>query len=340
VKRVQILATGLLVAAAVTTSAVSGSTVRAQTAETLTVYSGRSETLMQPLFDRFTQETGIALEVRYGSTAEMAATILEEGDNSPADVYIAQDAGALGALAAEGRLVTLPPDILERVPVQFESAQGQWVGISGRARVLAYNTDLVTAEELPTSILDLTDPKWRGRIGWAPENGSFQSQVTAMRILLGEDATREWLTGVVANEPVVYSGNDAILQGLAAGEISVGLVNHYYLYRARDENPDVPVVNYYFPGGDPGALVNIAGAGIVSTSDQKGLAQRFILYMLGTGAQTYFAEETNEYPLIEGVAIDEDLTPLAEIEAPEIDLSDLSDLQGTLTLLRETGVLP
>jgi iron(III) transport system substrate-binding protein len=308
--------------------------------ETLTVYSGRSESLIAPILQQFTDETGVQVQVRYGNTAEMAAVILEEGDNSPADVYIAQDAGALGALAQEGRLMPLPSDILARVPAEFRSDDGLWVGLSGRARVLVYNTELLNEEDLPASILDLANPEWAGRVGWAPTNASFQAHVTAMRLLLGDDAVRSWLESMVANGAIPYDGNTAVVQAVIDGEVQVGLVNHYYLYGFLADNPDVPAVNYYFPGGDPGALVNVAGAGIVSTSDHPGLAQRLILYLLGNHAQEYFATETYEYPLVAGIEPSVELRPLAEIEVPAIDLSDLSDLQSTLELLSETGAIP
>lgn len=308
--------------------------------ETLTVYSGRSEGLIGPILEQFTADTGIQVEVRYGSTAEMAATILEEGDNSPADVYIAQDAGALGALSAEGRLVTLPPDILERVPSEFSSNQGQWVGVSGRVRVLVYNTELVSPEQLPASILDLVNPEWQGLIGWAPTNASLQANVTAMRVLLGDDATRDWLTGIVANGAVAYENNGAVVQAVIDGEVSVGLVNHYYIFSFLEQTPDAPVAMHFFPGGDVGSLVNIAGAAIVNTSDTPGLAQRLLLYLLSNKAQQYFSDETSEYPLVVGLAARPELPPLDTIESPDIDLSDLSDLEPSVAMLQETGAIP
>ena len=310
-------------------------------AETLTVYSGRSKTLVGPLLDQFAEETGINIRVRYADTAELAATILEEGRNSPADVFFAQDAGALGALAAEGMLTSLPRDLLDRVPAPFRSPDGLWIGISGRARVVAYNTERVSPDELPDSILDFTDPKWRGRIGWAPTNASFQAFVTALRVLEGDDVAREWLEGIEANDPKEYPSNTAALQAVGAGEVDVAFVNHYYLFRfLAEEGEDFPVRNYYPKGGDPGALVNVAGVGVLVTSDQRDLALRFIDFLLSPEAQQYFAEETFEYPMVEGVAVHPDLVPLSEIEQPPIDLSDLADLEGTLDLLRETGVLP
>ena len=308
--------------------------------EKLVVYSGRTEGLIGPVLETFTADTGIEIEVRYGGTAEMAATILEEGENSPADIFIAQDAGALGALADAGRLTKLSPDILERVPVKFESSEGTWVGISGRVRALVYNTNMVKTAELPVSLLNMTNPEWKGKVGWAPGNGSFQSNVTAMRVLLGEDVARQWLDDMIANEPVAYESNDAITQAVINGEIAVGLVNHYYVFEFKEQIPDAPIAIQYFQGGDIGSLVNVAGAGIVNTSKHPGLAQRFLLYLLGNGAQSYFAEKTAEYPLVAGVPQNPAVKPLADIRGPEIDLSKLGDLQGTLDLLQDTGALP
>ncbi len=308
--------------------------------EGLVVYSGRNEELVGPIIERFEEETGIDVEVRYGDTAELAATILEEGQNSPADIFFSQDAGALGAVSDEGLLSPLPETVLSRVEERFKDPNGRWVGISGRARVVAYNTEALGEEDLPNSILDFTDPKWQGRIGWAPTNGSFQAFVTALRLIEGEDAAREWLEGIQANDPRVYENNLAILEGVTSGEVEVGFVNHYYLFQVREERGgDIPADNYYFQNGDPGTLVNAAGIGILNTSDNTDAAEEFLEFMLSEEAQTYFANETFEYPLIEGIPVNEELIPLSEIQTPDIDLSNLDDLQGTLELLRETGVL-
>ena len=330
-----VVAVLLALAAALLTAACDGG------GSSLTVYSGRSEDLVQPVIDRFTEETGIDVDVRYGETAELAATILEEGSNTPADVYFGQDAGALGALAEEGRLVDLPEVILELVPPTFRSHDGVWVGVSGRARVVAYNTETVDPAELPDSILDFTGEEWRGRIGWAPTNGSFQAFVTALRLIEGEDGAREWLEGIVANDPTEYPNNVTALEGAANGEVDVAFVNHYYLLRALAEQGEgFGARNHYLAGGDPGALVNVAGAGILDASDHREEAERLLEFMLSAEAQEYFAEETFEYPLIDGVEADPELVPLSDLDPPEIDLSDIADLEGTLDLLRATGVLP
>jgi len=306
----------------------------------LVVYSGRNEELVGPIIERFEEESGIDVEVRYGDTAELAATILEEGRNSPADVFFAQDAGALGAVADEGLFVKLPEETLDRVEERFRSPNGEWVGVSGRARVVAYNTEVLSEEELPDSIFGFTDPEWEGRIGWAPTNGSFQAFVTALRVLEGEDRAREWLEGIQANDPRVYANNVAVLQGVASGEVDVGFVNHYYLFRALEEQgEDFPARNYYLQNEDPGALVNAAGVGVLTTADSPEEAQQFVEFLLSEEAQRYFADETFEYPLVDGVETNQELVPLSEIEAPDIDLSNLDDLEGTLELLRETGVL-
>ena len=305
----------------------------------LTVYSGRSEELVGPLLEQFTAATGVEVEARYGDTAEMANLILTEGENSPADVFFAQDAGALGAVAAEGLLAELPGETLDQVEERFRSPSGEWVGVSGRARVVVYNTDAVSEADLPDSILGFTDSDWSGRIGWAPTNGSFQSFVTALRVLEGEEGARAWLEGIEANEPSVYEGNGAALDAVIAGEIDVAFINHYYLMQRLAEEPDVPAANFFLTDGDPGALVNVAGAGILTTAANAEAAQTFVEYLLSEEAQTYFAEETKEYPLVEGVEPNADLPALGEIGTPDIDLSDLSDLEGTLELLQEVGIL-
>lgn len=311
----------------------------------LVIYSGRSESLVQPIIDQFAAATGIQVDVRYGSTAEMAATLLEEGENSPADVFYAQDPGGLGAIQDAGMLAQLPQDVLERVPPRFASEEGEWVGVSGRARVVVYNTNAISdpATQLPEDLMGFTDPEWSGRIGWAPTNGSFQAMVTAMRAIWGEEQTRAWLEGIQANNPVVYENNTSIVAGVAAGEVDVGFVNHYYLYRfLAEEGEDFPARNYFLPGGGPGSLIMVSGAGILNTAPNPDNAERFIRFLLSVPGQQYFASQTYEYPLVEGVTTSALLPPLAELDAQaiDIDLSQMADLEGTVALLSEVGVLP
>lgn len=307
--------------------------------ETLTVYSGRSEELVGPIINQFSDATGIEVKVRYGSTSEMAATILEEGDNSPADVFFAQDPGGLGAVT---HLFTpLPDSILSQVDSKFRSPDDKWVGISGRARVIIYNTDKLSESDLPDDIWDFIDPRWKGRIGWAPTNGSFQAMVTAMRVIWGDEKTIQWIEGILANEPQVYPKNTPIVDAAGRGEIEVGFPNHYYLFRfLAEQGESFAARNYYLRGGGPGAVILVAGAGILETSDNKELAERFLDFLLSQVAQQYFATQTFEYPVIEGIKTDRLLKPVSEINSPRIDMADLADLEGTLKLLRETGLVP
>jgi iron(III) transport system substrate-binding protein len=306
----------------------------------LTVYSGREEELVGPLFEQFEEQSGIDVEVRYGDSAELAATLAEEGENSPADAFFAQDPGALGAVADEGGLAELPEDLLERVDERFRDDDGRWVGTSGRVRVLAYNTETVAEDELPQSVFELTDPAWKRKVGIAPTNGSFQAFVTAMRLSEGDDTSREWLESLEANDPHLYEDNTAIVNAVAAGEIEVGLVNHYYLYLVKEEQPDAPVENYFFPGDDPGALVSAAGVGIVEGAENEEAAQEFVDFLLSEEGQRFYVDraEEAEYPLIEDIEPKEGLPPLDELEGPDIDLAELGpELEETLELLNEVG---
>ncbi len=305
----------------------------------LVIYSGRGESLVDPIIQQFADVTGIDVEVKYGGTASLAATLLEEGANSPADVFYAQDPGGLGAV--ESLLAPLPADILQRSPEWARSPQGLWAGISGRARVLVYSPDRVPESELPADVFELTDPKWKGRIGWAPTNGSFLTMVTGMRKLWGEEKTAEWIEGMVENDAIIYPKNTPQVAAVAAGEIDIGFVNHYYLYRfISEEGEDFAARNYHPTDGGPGALVMVSGAGILSTAENRENAERFVEFLLGTVAQQFFAGQTFEYPLVEGVNINRLLTPLDEIARPDIALADLSDLDGTTAILRDLGALP
>ena len=305
----------------------------------LTIYSGRSQTLVDPVIQRFAQATGINVLVNYASTPQLAATLLEEGSNTPADIFFAQDPGGLGAVV--DLLSILPDPILNRVPDWARSPTGKWVGISGRARTVVYNTERLTESDLPDDIFDFIDPKWKGRIGWAPGNASFQTMVTAMRALWGEDKTRRWLEGVRANDPGVYPKNTPIVAAADAGEIDVGFVNHYYLHRfLAEEGESFRARNYHPRAGGPGATIMVAGAGILNASQNKDPARKFLEFMLSTIGQQYFAEQTFEYPLVEEVNTPHVLVPLTDINQPIIAVEDLADLTSTQDLLRKAGVIP
>jgi iron(III) transport system substrate-binding protein len=303
----------------------------------LTIYSGRNEQLVGRLLDSFEKESGLKVDVRYGDSAELAATIAEEGDNSPADVFFSQDAGALGSI--EDKLAPMPPAVEQMVPERFRDPQSRWVGVSGRARVIAYSTERLEESEVPDSVFDVTDEKWSGRVGIAPPNASFQAFVSAMRLDAGDDRTRTWLEDLAANDAKRYENNIQTVEAIDRGEIDLGLVNHYYLYELKRENPDLAVANHFARDGDPGALVNAAGAGVLRTSEHPEAARRFVRFLLGREAQTYFARDTAEYPLIPGIERLEGLPPIDSVVGPKIELGDLgAKLRSTLELLDEVGL--
>ncbi|MDB9373025.1 iron ABC transporter substrate-binding protein [Nodularia sphaerocarpa] len=305
----------------------------------LVIYSGRNEKLIGELIKQFEAKTNAKVQVRYGDTAELASAILEEGTNSPADVFFAQDAGALGAIQKAGRAVQLPSSLLNKVDSAYRSPQGQWVGVTGRVRTVDYNTNLVKSEELPSSIFGFTDPKWKGKIGWSPTNGSFQSFVTGLRVAEGEERAKQWLEGIKANDAKVYPNNTSIVQALTRGEIALGFVNHYYLEQVKKDNPQVPVVHHFTE--DIGSLVNVAGIAILNSAKHPNIAQRFGEFLLNEDAQNYFASQTAEYPLAAGVAPQGNLKSLNEIRKQDkkIDLSNLNDLDNTLKLLQEVAII-
>ena len=303
--------------------------------DTLVLYSGRSEELIQPLIEMFTAETGIEVEVRYAGSAELAAQILEEGENSPADVFFAQDAGALGAVSKGTLFEFVPTETLAKVDRIYSDIEGYWVGVSGRARILTYNPAKVT--ELPKSVFELAEPKWKGRIAIAPTNASFQAFVTAMRVVEGDEVTALWLSALKENA-VIYEKNGAILDAVDSGQVDAGLINHYYWYAKAKEvgAANMKAQLAAFAPGDLGNLVNVAGAGIVNDNTAS---RAFLDFLLSPAAQTYFAEQTAEYPLIPGISITEGLTPLSEVKSPDVDLSDLDTLGETLELIRAAGLL-
>ena len=309
---------------------------------TLTVYSGRTQTLVHPLLETFGEQAGVRIQVKYAGSASTAATLLEEGDNTPADVVFLQDPGSLGSLAAEGMLDKIPQETLNKVDARFRDPSGEWVGTSGRARTIIYNTETIDPEtDLPASILDFTAEEWKGRVGWAPRNGSFQSFVTALRIQLGEEDARSWLEGMKENDAQEYPNNISTVVAAANGEVDVGFVNHYYLERFLEEHgPEFTARNHFIGNGDPGALVLVAGVGILKASENKSTAEEFIEFLLSEQAQEYFASETKEYPVAAGVEPVGDIPSLASLNPPNVDLGSLSDLEGTIDLLREVGVLP
>ena len=305
----------------------------------LVIYSGRNKNLVGPLIDKLRTATGLDVQVRYGDSAELAAQILEEGADTRADVFFSQDAGALGALSKHQMLAPVPQELLDRVAARYRSSEGTWVGVSGRSRVIVYDPRTVAAP--PKSVFELTGPKWKDKVGWSPTNASFQSFVTALRVVAGEDKARQWLEAMKANGTKSYPNNVEILNAVDDGKLQLGLINHYYWYEKVAENgPNgVPSRLAYLPGGDPGALVNVAGVGMLKGTGHGEAAKKAMDYLLGADAQKYFADTTKEYPLVAGVPTAPGLPPFDSLKGPEVDLSKLDSLEQTITMLQDVGLV-
>lgn len=310
-------------------------------AESVVLYSGRDEELVGPLIDQFTESTGIEVDVRYGDSAEMAAQLLEEGGNTPADVFYSQEVGALGALSRAELLHPLPDEVVELVDERYRPAEStDWVGVTGRSRVIVVNPDLV--EEQPGSVLDLTDEQYEGQVAWAPGNASFQSFITAFRIAEGEAAASQWLDDMIANGAQTFEKNGEILEAVENGTVGIGLINHYYWARMAPEvgGADNLASELIFPeGDDPGALVNATAVGITVKGQDNPGALALVEYLLSEEGQTLFVEETFEYGLADGVADPEGVPPLDDLGGPTIDLTDLDSLEATQQLLTDKGLL-
>ena len=300
------------------------------------LYSGRNEKLIRPLLDQFTKDTGINVEARFGESAELAATLMEEGSRTPADVFFSQDAAGLGAVAKSGITRPLPAELVSLVPSRFGSPDRHWVGVSGRARTVVYNPKKLRPEQLPQSLDEVGDPKFKGRFGVAPLNASFQSQMAVYHALHGAEAADRLLKAITANEPRRYPRNGAIVDAVANGEIDWGLVNHYYVWEAKKTRPTLSVDNFFMPKGDASSYVNVAGVALL---DDDPDAMEFIRYLLSEPAQRYFAEKTFEYPLISGVAAPVALQPLDQLKTPDIDFRRVSEsLPAALTRIAESGL--
>lgn len=308
-------------------------------ATTVTIYSGRTENLIGPILEEFEADTGIEVSVNYGESADLALLISEEGDKTPANVFLSQSLGAVEFLDQQELLVPMSTEILNLVPAEVRDDQGHWIGFSGRQRVLVYNSDLVDSADLPSSVFDLTDERWNGQLGVAPSNGSFQDFVTAMRGNVGDDQTSEWLEGLADNEVQAYPNNNSIVAAVGRGEIEVGLVNHYYNYRFLAEEPDHPGLNHQFNADDPGSLLIMTGAALVAGSEGNEAAEELITWLLGDSAQRFFANETFEYPLATGAEPAADLPPAEFTTVATGDVGDLGDgLERTRQLITEAGL--
>ena len=304
----------------------------------LTIYSGRGESLVGKLFEQLPNDVPFELEVQYGNTAEMVTRLMTEGEQSPADVIFAQDSGHLGVLSKRGLLAELSETTLAQVDPQFRDGQGKWVGTSGRLRVSVYNQDKLPEDRLPRSLKDLADPKWKGKLGWAPTNGSFHAHVSALRHGWGDDETRDWLTAVQANLPTAYSKNAPQVVAAQDGAIELGWVNHYYLHRLNKDGRKAQ--NWSFPESqDLGNILMVSGVGVRAGSPNKEAAEAFVMWLLSPSVQNYFAQEGFEYPTRPGISTHPDVPPLKPDQLAQVKQDHLADLASTREMLSQLGLL-
>jgi iron(III) transport system substrate-binding protein len=325
-----------------TTALVLTGTALGQSGQTLTVYSGRAKTFVEPLVQQFEKQTGIKVNVRYGSDAQLVAALREEGNRSPADVFWGNSVGALGELASEGRFVKLGTSLTRNVAGDYLPADRSWLPTTVRFRTLAYNTDKIKPEQLPDSVLDL--PKMtslRGRIGWTVAYPSFQDFLAGMIAQHGEATTRQWLEGMKALQPKDYkTSNVGMLEAMRSGEIDVALTNHYYIQRVN--RLSYPIDTYFFKNGDIGNLGNATGAAILKTSKNTATASRFLSSLVGKDAQTFFLSVNFEYPVIGNILQPTTMRPFSEVtkRSPRLDPTALpKNIEKAQKLLRDAGLL-
>lgn len=306
----------------------------------LVVYVGRNEDHVRPLVEQFEEQTGLTVDARYGSTGELATTIVQEAGASPADVFFTQDPAYMGAISEAGLLSRLPDDVLESVPEGITGAEGDWVGVTARRRVLAYDPAQTSADRLPHSVFELTEEQWRGKVGLAPTHSSFVSFVAALIAMYGEDAALAWLEGMAANAPQVFDGNEEQLRAIAAGDLEVGLVNHYYVHRLLAEDAGLAVRNHSFDAGDAGDVLMPTTIGVLGSSEHPETAVEFVRFMLSEQAQTHFLAEVGEYPLLAGVGTPDGERPLDDELITEMNLDDVAgNLDLATDLIARSGLI-
>jgi iron(III) transport system substrate-binding protein len=255
-------------------------------------------------------------------------------------VFLSQDAGALGALADADLVADIPSDLAGVIPEGFTSQDDSWIGVTGRARVIAYDSEELSEEEVPDSVDELTGEEWRGELAFAPGNASTQSFITALRVLEGEEAAAAWVEAVAANDPELTENNLGTLDLVNTGQVQLGLINHYYWFRqAAEVGADAMRAQLKFLPGDPGGIVNVTGAAILANAADDADARAFVEYLVSEEAQQYFVEETFEYPLLPGVDAPEGLPAIDTLVNPGLDLSDLDSVEESQRLLADNGLI-
>jgi len=335
VKKSALAALAALVVTAPLLSACSG-----DDGPSITVYNAQHEQLLEEVAPLFEEETGIEVKLRSGSDLELANQLVQEGEASPADVFLTENSPAMSLVDRAGLFAPVDQETLDLIPRQYVPADKRWIGFLARSTVVVYNTDQLSPDELPDSILDFAKPEWAGRISYSPTGADFQAIVSAVLELEGEDATRTWLQGL-ADNGTVYDGNNVVLESVNAGEVEAGIIYHYYWYRDQAESGDNSdnTELYFFGNQDPGAFLSISGAGVLAASDNPDEAQQFVAYLTSEEGQQALADSyALEYPLNPAVTLGPPVKPLAELDPPTVAISDL-DGDKVVEMMTEVGFL-
>ena len=305
----------------------------------VTIYSGRTENLIEPVLEAFACATGISVQVRWGSSTQLALLIDEEGSRSPADVFLSRSPGPVGFLESKGLLGTIDNSVLGLVSEENRSSEGSWIGFSGRKRVLVHNVDLVPEADLPKSVFDLTDEKWRGKVAIPGTNGSFVDWFTVFRDQYGTDVAAQWLNDMVDNDARYYPNNRSIVEATGRGEIEMGLVNHYYNYQeGAASGDDHRAKNHDLDDDDIGSLLIITAATVLDSAKNSGEANQLLAYLLTEPVQSYFTNRTFEYPLAAGVEPNATLPALTALEIGSVDFDALGGgFEATARIIEASG---
>jgi iron(III) transport system substrate-binding protein len=307
----------------------------------LIVYSGRSEPLIQPALAAFQDKyPQIEILLKSGSNSELANALLEEQNNPQADIFITTELFTIQTLNNAGIFQSYLPDGADQLPLQAIGLNNGWVGLTYRARVIMYNTDLVSPDEAPQSIFDLTDPKWKGQVAAAgSSNGSMQAQIAALRLLIGEEATEEWLNGLITNNVTFFGGHTDVRKAVGTGEFKIGLVNHYYYHLQKEEGSPVGIVYPDQGTGQIGLITNLTAAGIIEDSRNPAAAQALIDFLISSEGQKLFSETNYEYPVLAGVGLQPEVLALDQFRQADVNLAQASmSLNETFAIMDRAGL--
>jgi iron(III) transport system substrate-binding protein len=306
----------------------------------ITVYNAQHEELIGEIAPLFEKETGIDVKLRSGDDLELANQLVQEGDASPADVFLTENSPAMSLVDNAGLFTKVDQETLDLIPPEFVPRDDNWIGFMGRSTVAMYNQDAVSEDEMPDSILDFADPEWKGRVSYSPTGADFQAIVSAVLELEGEDVTREWLSGL-ADNGIEYDGNDVVMESVNSGEVDAGIAYHYYWYRDQKESGDHSDNTrlHWFDDQDPGAFVSVSGAGVLASSDKQTNAQKFVNFLADAQGQQAIADSyALEYPLNPEVSLDPPVRPFSELEPPRVDVATLNS-EPVTELMQEEGLL-